>query len=111
METIKLHDRLDDIAPLLSSVEGCILRLLLTVEDPLKYVQKKLESNKMTGSLVVSLISDLRTSLTDVLDNLREPAPDEDKTGVTQIRAMLLLPCTKALLKDLNSHLKATHGG
>lgn len=45
MEAIKLHERLDDIAPQLSSVKWCALRLLRTVLD-------------------------LRTSLMNVLDGL-----------------------------------------
>ena len=85
MEAFKLHQRLDEIAPLLSSVEWCVLRLLLSV-------QNKLESNKVTGSLVVPLIWDLRTSLTDVLD--------ED--DASKVRAMLLL-FLQALLKNLHS--------
>ena len=63
MEVIKLHEGLDNIAPLLLSVQWCILRLLLTVSDPFMYVQKRLDSNKLTGSLVVPLIWDIRTSL------------------------------------------------
>jgi len=63
MEVIKLHEGLDDIAPLLLSVQWCILRLLLTVSDPFMYVQKRLDSNTLTGSLVVPLIWDIRTSL------------------------------------------------
>lgn len=47
----------------------CELRLLLTVLDPLMHVQKKLESNKVTGSLAKPLIWDLRTSSPDVLYN------------------------------------------
>ena len=66
------------------------------------YVQNKLGSNKVVRSLVVLLIWDLRTSLTAVLDELREPAPDEDESDVSQARAMLL-PCVQDLLKDFNS--------
>ena len=99
MEVIKLHEGLDDIAPLLLSVQWCILRLLLTVSDPFMYVQKRLDSNKLTGSLVVPLIWDIRTSLTEALDGLREPAPDEDEAVISQALAMLLL----CILKDFNS--------
>ena len=35
---IELHKRLDTIAPLLSSVDRCALRQLLTVLDPFVYV-------------------------------------------------------------------------
>lgn len=38
MEAIKLHERLNDITLLLSSVEWCTRGLLLTVLDPLIYV-------------------------------------------------------------------------
>ena len=61
-------------------MEWCKLRLLLTVLDPFI----KLESNKVTGSLVVSLIWGLRTSMTDALDVLWEPTPDEDEADVSQ---------------------------
>lgn len=72
METIKLsHGRLNDIDLQLSSVEWCKLRLPLTVLDPPMYVEKKLECNKVIGSLVVLLIWDFRTSLTDVLAPLK----------------------------------------
>ena len=84
METIMLHERLDHIAPQFSSVEWCELRLLLTVFDPSMYVQRKLESDKVTGTLVVPLIWDIRTSLADMLDGLQEPAPT--KTGQTSRR-------------------------
>jgi len=57
---------------------------------------------QVTGSLVVLLIWDLRTSLTAVLDDLRKPAPDEEEADVSQAQAMLL-PCVQAVLKDFNS--------
>ena len=78
-----MHEGLDDIAPLLLSVQWCILRLLLTVSDPFMYVQKRLDSNKLTGSLIVPLIWDIRTSLTEGLGGLREPAPDEDEAVIS----------------------------
>lgn len=51
----------------------------------------------------VPLIWDLRTSLRDVLNGLREPAPEEDKANVPQTRAMLL-PRAQTLLKDFDPH-------
>ena len=55
-EAIELHEKLDAIAPLLSAMDWCVLRLLLTVLDQFIYVQRKLEFNKVTGSLAVPLI-------------------------------------------------------
>ena len=97
-----MHGRLDDIAPQLLSVEWCELRLLLTLLDPFMYVQNKLESDKVTGSLVVTIIWDVLTSLRDVLEGFRELAPNEDEVDVLQPRAMLF-PCCQALLKGFKS--------
>lgn len=88
---------------LLSSMELCVLRLLLTVLNPLIYVQKKLEPNKVIGSLAVLLIWEPRTSLIDVLDDLRERTSDADEADVSHVRA-ILLPGVQAFLKDFNSH-------
>lgn len=63
-------------------------RLLLAALDSFVYVEKKLESNKMTGSLVVPLTLNLSTTLTDVLGDLREPAPDEVEADVSQARPL-----------------------
>lgn len=54
------------------------------------YVRKKLETNKMTGSLLVPLIWNFRTSLMD-------------EATVSPSRPMLL-PCVHILLKDFNCH-------
>lgn len=75
---------------------------MLTVLDPFTYVQKKPEPDKVIGSLVMPLIWDPRTSLTDVLDDLRDLALDEDEAGALKARAMLL-PCVQALLIGFNS--------
>ena len=61
------------------------------------YVQKKLESNKVTIPLILPLIWDLRTSLRDMLSDLREPAPNKDEANVLQAWAMLL-PCEETCL-------------
>lgn len=76
--------------------------MLLTFLGLFIFVQTKLESNKVAGSLVVTLIWYLRTSLTDVPDDLQELAPDDDKADVSQARSMLL-PCVQALLKGFSS--------
>lgn len=70
METIMLHERMDDIASLLSSVESCALIPLMSVLDPFLDVQKKPESNKVIEPLVIPLIWGLHTSLMHVLDDL-----------------------------------------
>ncbi|CAN0399952.1 unnamed protein product, partial [Ascophyllum nodosum] len=60
---VELHESLDDVAPLLGPVDWNVLELLEPVLAPFMYVQKKLESNNVTGTLVVPLICDLRTGL------------------------------------------------
>lgn len=80
MVAIKVYTWQDDITPLLSSVEWCVLRLLLTVSDAFI---------KVTESLVVPPIWELRTSLTKVLD--------EDEAGVlagtSHASAVRVCPC------------------
>lgn len=85
MEAVKFHAGLDDNALLPSSAEWCVLRLLLRALEQFMYAQTKLEPNK-----VLPFIWDLRTSLTYVLDNLRELAPGEDEANVSQTRDMFL---------------------
>lgn len=68
------------------------------------YFQKKLKCDKVTGSLVVPLICDLRTNLTnltDVVDDLRKPALDDDEADLLQTQA-ILLSCMQGLLKGFN---------
>lgn len=89
-------------------MEWYVLRLLLVVLDPFMYVRKNVESNKVTASFVVLLIWDLRTSFTDVLDDLREATPDKDEDEVSQVRAMLL-SCVQALLKDHRTFVPKCH--
>ena len=60
---VELHELLDNVAPLLGPVDWNVLELLEPVLAPFMYVQKKLESNNVTGTLVVPLICDLRTGL------------------------------------------------
>ncbi|CAM9814402.1 unnamed protein product, partial [Ascophyllum nodosum] len=52
---VELHESLDDVAPLLGLVDWNVLELLEPVLTPFMYVQKKLESNNVTGTLVVPL--------------------------------------------------------
>ena len=64
---IKFHYMLDDIAPLLSSVEWCVARLLLTALEPFMWVHKELAFNKVIGYLTVPLTWDVQISLTVAL--------------------------------------------
>ena len=55
MKVIELHENVDEIPPLLPSVDSCILELLLPAldrSDPFTYVPTELASNKVTGSLL-----------------------------------------------------------
>ena len=65
------------------------------------YVQKKLESNNVTGTLVVPLICDLRTGLELERKTLQQPTPGAS-ADVLAAR-VLLLPCVEALAKDFES--------
>lgn len=61
-------------------------------------VENKLKSYKVIGFMIVLVIWDLRTSLRDVLSDLREATPDENKANVLQSRA-----CSCRLLQDFHS--------
>ena len=98
---VELHESLDDVAPLLGPVDWNVLELLEPVLAPFMYVQKKLESNSVTGTLVVPLICDLRTRLELERKALQQPIPGES-ADVLAAR-VLLLPCVEALAKDFDS--------
>ena len=65
------------------------------------YVQKKLESNNVTGTLVVPLICDLRTGLDLERKALQQPTPGAS-ADVLAAR-VFLLPCVEALAKDFDN--------
>ncbi|CAN0271272.1 unnamed protein product, partial [Ascophyllum nodosum] len=98
---VELHESLDNVAPLLGPVDWNVLELLEPVLAPFMYVQKKLESNNVTGSLVVPLICDLRTGLDSERKALQQPNPSAS-ADVLAAR-VLLLPCVEALAKDFNN--------
>ncbi|CAN0378335.1 unnamed protein product [Ascophyllum nodosum] len=98
---VELHESLDNVAPLLGPVDWNVLELLEPVLAPFMYVQKKLESNNVTGSLVVPLICDLRTGLDSERKALQQPNPGAS-ADVLAAR-VLLLPCVEALAKDFNN--------
>ena len=98
---VELHESLDDVAPLLGSVDWNVLELLEPVLAPFMYVQKKLESNNVTGTLVVPFICDLRTGLELERKTLQQPTPGAS-ADVLAAR-VLLLPCVEALAKDFES--------
>ena len=72
---VELHESLDNVAPLLGPVDWNVLELLEPILAPFMYVQKKLESNNVTGTLVVPLICDLRTGLDLERKALQQPIP------------------------------------
>ena len=98
---VELHESLDDVAPLQGPVDWNVLELLEPVLAPFMYVQKKLESNIVTGTLVVPLICDLRTGLDLKRKALQQPTPGAS-TDVLAAR-VLLLPCVGALAKDFDN--------
>ncbi|CAN0217747.1 unnamed protein product [Ascophyllum nodosum] len=98
---VELHESLDNVAPLLGPVDWNVLELLEPVLAPFMYVQKKLESNNVTGSLVVPLICDLRAGLDSERKALQQPNPGAS-ADVLAAR-VLLLPCVEALAKDFNN--------
>ena len=65
------------------------------------YVQKKLESKNVTGTLVVPLICNLRTGLDLERKALQQPTPDAS-ADVLAAR-VLLLPCVETLAKDFDN--------
>ena len=65
------------------------------------YVQKKLESNTVMGTLVMPLICDLRTGLELERKALQQPTPGAS-ADVLAAR-VLLLPCIEALAKDFDN--------
>ncbi|CAN0450017.1 unnamed protein product, partial [Ascophyllum nodosum] len=89
------------VAPLLGPVDWNVLELLEPVLAPFMYVQKKLESNNVTGTLVVPLICDLRTGLELERKTLQQPTPGAS-ADVLAAR-VLLLPCIEELAKDFES--------
>lgn len=101
-EATELHERLGAIATLPSLVSWCVLMLLMIALDLLMYVWNQLKSIKVTGSMVVPLIWDFRTSLRDALSDTQTPSPDEDEAHVLQARGMLL-PWVHIFLKDFDS--------
>lgn len=98
---IELHESLNNVAPLLGPVDWNVFELLEPVLAPFMCVQKKLESNHVTGSLVVPLICDLRNGLEVERQALQQPAPGASADA--QAARVLLLPCVDALAKDLNN--------
>ena len=98
---VELHESLDNVAPLLGPVDWNVLELLEPVLAPFMYVQKKLESNNVTGSLVVPFICDLRTGLDSERKALQQPNPGAS-ADVLAAR-VLLKPCVEALAKDFNN--------
>ena len=98
---VELHESLDDVAPLLGPVDWNVLELLEPELVPFMYVEKKLESNHVTGTLVVPLICDLRTGLELERKALQRPTPGAS-ADVLAAR-VLLLPCVEALAKDFDS--------
>ena len=98
---VELHESLGDVAPLLGPVDWNVLELLEPVLAPFMYVQKKLESNNVTGTLVVPLICDLRIGLELERKTLQQPTPGAS-ADVLAVR-VLLLPCVEALAKDFES--------
>ncbi|CAN0256728.1 unnamed protein product, partial [Ascophyllum nodosum] len=72
---VELHESLNDVAPLLGPVDWNVFELLEPVLAPFMYVQKKLESNNVTGTLVVPLICDLRIGLELERKTLQQPTP------------------------------------
>ena len=95
---VELHESLDNVAPLLGPVDWNVLELLEPVFAPFMYVQKKLESNNVTGTLVVPLICDLRTGLELERKALQQPTPGA--SADVMAARILLLPCVEALAKD-----------
>ena len=98
---VELHESLDNVAPLLGSVDWNVLELLEPVLAPFMYVQKKLESNNVTGTLVVQLICDLRNGL-----DLERKAPQQPTPGASAdvlAARVLLLPCVEALAQDFDN--------
>ena len=98
---VELHESLDNVAPLLGPVDWNVLELLEPVLAPFMYVQKKLESNNVTGTLVVPLICDLRTGLDLEREALQQPTPGAS-ADVLAARVLLLL-CVEVLAKDFDN--------
>ena len=98
---VELRESLDNVPPLLGPVDWNVLELLEPVLAPFMYVQKKLESNNVTGTLVVPLICDLRTGLDLERKALQQPTPGAS-ADVLAAR-VLLLPCLEALAKDFDN--------
>ena len=98
---VELHESLNNVAPLLGSVDWNVLELLEPVLAPFMYVQKKLESNNVTGTLIVPLICDLRTGFDLERKALQQPTPGAS-ADVLAAR-VLLLPCVEALAKDFDN--------
>ena len=98
---VELHESLDNVAPLLGPVDWNVLELLEPVLPPFMYVQKKLESNNVTGALVVPLICDLRTGLDLERKALRQPTPGASADALAA--RVLLLPYVEALAEDFDN--------
>ena len=98
---VELHESLDNVAPLLGPVDWNVLKLLEPVLAPFMYVQKKLEADNVTGTLVVPFICDLRTGLDLERKALQQPTPGAS-ADVLAAR-VLLLPCVEALAKDFEN--------
>ena len=68
----------------------------MPVLDPFVYVQKKLDSNKVPGSLDVPVRPDLCASLREVLDDPRESAV-EATMNLQQAARAALMQCVRSL--------------
>ena len=98
---VELHESLDNVAPLLGPMDWNVSELLEPKLAPFMYVQKKLESNNVTGTLAVPLICGLRTGLDLERKALQQPTPGAS-ADVLAAR-VLLLPCVEALAKDFDN--------
>ncbi|CAN0442995.1 unnamed protein product, partial [Ascophyllum nodosum] len=109
---VELHESLDNVAPLLGPVDWNVLELLEPVLAPFMYVQKKLESNNVTGSLVVPLICDLPKDFnnrfgdgSDILTFREGPRRQPQGFRKVQVMATALDPRCKMLYGVLpNEH-------
>ncbi|CAM9886015.1 unnamed protein product, partial [Ascophyllum nodosum] len=109
---VELHESLDNVAPLLGPVDWNVLELLEPVLAPFMYVQKKLESSNVTGSLVVPLICDLPKDFnnrfgdgSDILTFREGPRRQPQGFRKVQVMATALDPRCKMLYGVLpNEH-------
>lgn len=106
-KAIKLHETLSDLDPILTSKDWAMLALLKLALAPQHVLQKVFEGDSyVTGSLVIPLIADLRTSMVEAVEECNPTLSPvaEESISVLQLSAReAIYPSLVAILEDINT--------